>query len=1121
MSWRIYTINDLYKILFFGMALLFAQRLVGQDSFKLRYDEMTKAAKQKRYAEAVALAEILLPQAEAVLGKNSPALGDFMHNYGYYLYATGKMEQSVQIFERTLKIRQYATGIQSEAYAQTLQSIGTIYLAQANYSDAERYYRQSLDIRQKIKQGKSAGHAEALQAMGNLCKATYRYTEAENYYQQAVEVQKSLGLRNMEYAASLVAKADFSLKTSQYAEAIKLYREAADIYRQTPGRTHPIYLQTIEALAQAHFAMGAYQEAEPYYEEILKALTNTRGVQSAEYAQALKNMAKLKQTTGNTSASAAMYAQTLDIYSQAETPPDNFVDALLELAQLNTQQQHHAEALRLQQEATELLQKQAQNQDFRFYKLQLQRIQSFYALRQYAQGTQLYQQYWPLIEKQWGKNEVSYALLLAEWAQAAHITGQYQEAYDKASEAVRIYQKQVDKPTETLAELLSQQAALAAQLGFYPLAIEQLRLALGIYQNLLGTQHRQYLATLDALCRQLLQTGQLDEAEPLLNTLLETRQAQQFQYPKGIAEALFTQERFFYQTARRDRAEDAFQKNLEIYQSTLSAQDISYLQALLQWAQVWAERRAYTRTNQLYSRLLQATDTLLTAQHTLYLEARLAAAQWYLDTKQTDLFAPLWAQLNAIDNSPYQLAEAKMWLSAQTQSTPAAYQQLYVHSQPHKTLDNYYLQALKGLVRHSPTPAYWQSLLETSALRYGAGHPHTLQLLAQAVQVPESAAWILPNLQAATAYWQKNKAPTTSYIQALLGIATSTEGLKDEKQTLALLEEAAQLAKTLAHTPLQAATTLALAQYHLRTNKDSKAEPLLGAAAGLLEKSATADSLWIPLHSARAVLAERKKNASTADIGQHYHLMAQAIWRSLDNRHYCYHQQDEPARLALQQYITQYAAWVASQGKDAPEATSLLLAYWRQQQAAAPYALALEPAQQARYAQWEQLKQRQSYYASFSTEALKAQGIEAEAWEKTVTALAQQLSNASPLFASRHQPLTDWRSLQALLPSRSAAVDIIPLDTQTPQYLIWILRKDTQEQPRWFVNTLEAAPEDPQTWVQSCWQPLNEALDGIQTVFYRPIGSYGLFQWEALGNGVSKTSYQAKAISQWAAQTLK
>ncbi len=118
----------------------------------------------------------------------------YLNDAGYMAYTLGKYAEAETLYQRSLAIREKASGRDHPGVAESLNNLAVLYVAQGKYAEAEPLHQRSLAIDEK-----ALGHdhplvATILNNLAELYRSQGKYAEAEPLYQRSLAIdEKALG----------------------------------------------------------------------------------------------------------------------------------------------------------------------------------------------------------------------------------------------------------------------------------------------------------------------------------------------------------------------------------------------------------------------------------------------------------------------------------------------------------------------------------------------------------------------------------------------------------------------------------------------------------------------------------------------------------------------------------------------------------------------------------------------------------------------------------------------------------------------------------------------------------------------------------------------------------------
>ena len=160
------------KIIFtMVLVLSFSSSVYAQEVLWEKLNNKAKTLfKQKRYPDALSVAEEALKVAEDTFGPDHPKVAISL-NYIAELYVMkGTYAEIEPLYKRALEINEKALGSDNPDVAISLNNLAELYYNQGRYKEAEPLYRQALKI---LKQTLGSDHPEVAITLENM-RALYK-----------------------------------------------------------------------------------------------------------------------------------------------------------------------------------------------------------------------------------------------------------------------------------------------------------------------------------------------------------------------------------------------------------------------------------------------------------------------------------------------------------------------------------------------------------------------------------------------------------------------------------------------------------------------------------------------------------------------------------------------------------------------------------------------------------------------------------------------------------------------------------------------------------------------------------------------------------------------------------
>ena len=335
-----------------------------------------------------------------------------------------------------------------------------------------------------------------------------------NGYSQAKEVlcdNDSIVLKQK--ADSLFTLGTDSYNAGKYEDAIRLDIEALNIYERVYGTEHPDYVQSLNNLANYYSSLGNYSEAIRLGTEALKIREKVYGTEHPDYAQSLNNLAYYYSSIGNYTEAIRSGTEALNIYEKVYgTEHPHYATSLSGLAQYNYFLGNYSEAIRLGTEVLKIREK-VYGTEHPDYAQSLNNLANYYSsLGNYSEAIRLGTKALNIYEKVYGTEHPHYATSLNNLAVYYSDMGNYFEAIRLDTEVLKIREKVYGTEHPDYAQSLNNLANDNSELGNYSEAIRLGTEALNIVERLYGKGNMAYAISLNNLANYYYSLGNYSEA---------------------------------------------------------------------------------------------------------------------------------------------------------------------------------------------------------------------------------------------------------------------------------------------------------------------------------------------------------------------------------------------------------------------------------------------------------------------------------------------------------------------------------------------------------------------------------------------------------------------------------
>ncbi|HEY9791203.1 MAG TPA: tetratricopeptide repeat protein [Candidatus Obscuribacterales bacterium] len=321
--------NYYYATAYLKRALQVKEKAFGADSFELvpTLNDLGKvAAARGKYPEAQADYNRALAIAEKSGQKGAAAyVGIIESNLGAMYYYEGKNGAAITHFKRGLPIAEQLYGSEHDfvlnavkMYSHCLKAVGSAQTAKQVEDLAVARAREAISPLEQWKKNFSA--AESAADAG-------KNREADRLYRTAIPWAEQMPDK-MPLAITLTRVAHLCLKSGKDVEALEFLKRAQPLSEKELGTDDPQVIKHAEELADLATAQGRYDQAEPYYLQVLVYNKKQFGAQSEQMHGTLAKLGVLYRSNGayDNATKVLTRAVAIDESTYGDADPRNVAD---------------------------------------------------------------------------------------------------------------------------------------------------------------------------------------------------------------------------------------------------------------------------------------------------------------------------------------------------------------------------------------------------------------------------------------------------------------------------------------------------------------------------------------------------------------------------------------------------------------------------------------------------------------------------------------------------------------------------------------------------------------------------------------------------------------------------
>jgi serine/threonine protein kinase/tetratricopeptide (TPR) repeat protein len=367
--------------------------------------------------------------------------------------------------------------------ARLMHIMGVVYGNLGVYAEAIALLEQALATRQKLYGLKHLEVAETQHALADVLTENQAFTRAEALYRDALDTRRALlGEEQNVVAQSLHGLANVLLEAKKPEEAEPLARQTLKLRRQLRGQSHPDVADSLQLLGTVLMVHKDYAEAERVLREAVGMYRQLLGDDALEVAETMHLLAKTLITQERYADAEALLEQSLAI-------------------QRRILGEDHISLAHGLSEQAEVAVRRGE-------------IERAEALFQKALG---------IYRASLDTERMPMANILSRLAQLAERRGDHARATPLAQEAVNVARQAQHVKSRYFAAMLADLAFFQYAQGQLAEAEAAYREALAIYGKSASAAASDIEATRIHWIGLLIETGKLDEAAPLVQTLEKYR----------------------------------------------------------------------------------------------------------------------------------------------------------------------------------------------------------------------------------------------------------------------------------------------------------------------------------------------------------------------------------------------------------------------------------------------------------------------------------------------------------------------------------------------------------------------------------------------------------------------
>ena len=414
------------------------------------------------------------------------------------------------------------------------------------------------------------------------------------------------------------------------------------------------YMVLMNDLGLAYLESGDYTKAKDLFVDLVALKKDLLGINSAEYAASLVNLAGIYQDLGEHEKAESLFLEAIENYkvSLGDQHPD-FATAVQHLGQLYESQARYTQAEALYLNAINI-RKFAIGSFHPNYASSLFSLGRLYRKTgDYERSKAYFEEALSIYEKSYGQLHPTYANATGELGILMQSMGQYTLAEAYLTQTVNLRRNIYGNQHRQLAESLNNLASLYQAMGNFEKAERNYRQAEKIFEKTLGNRNPDYATVLNNLGDFYVEVLQFDKSRPYYEKALSI-----FEEVFGVQHPLYANTlnniaSLNRKTGSFKEAEELYLKTLQVDEQTVGKNHPSYATSLNNLAILYVATRRYQKAEPLYLESIRIKEATLGKNHPSYAKSLNNLALMYMTLEDFHKAEPLF--LEAISNQLYQI----------------------------------------------------------------------------------------------------------------------------------------------------------------------------------------------------------------------------------------------------------------------------------------------------------------------------------------------------------------------------------------------------------------------------------------------------------------------------------
>lgn len=236
---------------------------------------------QSKFQESLDVYQESLRIRREILGSDSVDVAATVYNIGQTCHQIGKLDESLAYYKEFIRIA--TSGVMpmdsaSKDMALVFKGIAEIYQEKSDLKMALFYFSRALELQKKFNNFYSTDVATTLNKLGNICYEMKNFTTAMSHYKKGLEIERKVLPANHPHTIiTLVNIAHIHKQLGEHENALTAYMAACKMQMSAFGRESLSVAETLSSIGLMQYHIRDYESSFESYQEALRIRRHSYG----------------------------------------------------------------------------------------------------------------------------------------------------------------------------------------------------------------------------------------------------------------------------------------------------------------------------------------------------------------------------------------------------------------------------------------------------------------------------------------------------------------------------------------------------------------------------------------------------------------------------------------------------------------------------------------------------------------------------------------------------------------------------------------------------------------------------------------------------------------------------